>query len=104
MKHRMEWQFHREHFLRTLVQAPVSRVVCDLIDARVHESRQWYVIQSPHNDDKFEATAENEKRWMIRGDGSEPRCECNETSGTGPPCSHVVALYSQFAEQSVPIT
>jgi hypothetical protein len=102
-KHRTERQFYREHFLRTLVHAPVSRVACDLIDARVHESRQWHVIRSLRNADEFEATAENENRWIIRTDAPEPRCECNDTSGTGLPCPHIIALYSQFTEQLFPI-
>jgi hypothetical protein len=103
MKHRMERQSCREHFLRTLVRAPVSRVLCDLIDARVHESGQWYVIRSLHNDDEFEVTVENEKRWMIRTDTPDPRCECNKTSGTGRPCPHLIVLHSQFGEQFFPI-
>jgi hypothetical protein len=42
--------------------------------------------------------------WQMRvKDGELPLCECNGTSGTGLPCSHLIALFDQAGEHAFPV-
>jgi hypothetical protein len=81
----------------TTLEAPVSRAVCDLVNAQVRESLSWKVTRSDDNSELFEALNEQNVRWKLETNEPGPRCECNETTGTGLPCQHLIALYPQYA-------
>jgi hypothetical protein len=95
-------EFRRPHFLWEIYHSQISRTVCSLIDEQVEQSKGWQ-IHSPHDgSDEFEAICGNGRRWGIKVDERGPICECNETSKTGLPCPHLLALYSQCADHAFP--
>jgi hypothetical protein len=40
---------------------------------------------------------------MLYNGLSLPECECNETSGTGLPCCHLIALFKQLGNDTFPV-
>jgi hypothetical protein len=98
LAYRLERQSRRQHFLREILDVPVSRSVCNLVHVRVKESREWHVTRSAENPEVFEATNSENVRWTIVTESERPICECNETSGTGLPCADLIALYAQFVD------
>jgi hypothetical protein len=103
VKHRMERRFPRHYFLRDISNAPVSRVICELIDDRMRDSVACSITRSSDGPADFEVTDSKEGRWRITTQDAIPRCECNDTSGTGLPCSHLIALYHQHAAKTFPL-
>jgi hypothetical protein len=62
---RKDRQFRVDHFLRTILEAPVSRAVCELVDVQVRESLSWKVTRSDDNSELFEALNEKNVRWKL---------------------------------------
>jgi hypothetical protein len=90
-----------KHFTETAFQLHLNRYVTDWIDRLVNESKLWVCIPLDEPD-RFQATC-HERFWQIAYDGEHlPECECNETSGTGLPCCHIIALFWQLGERSFP--
>jgi hypothetical protein len=89
--------FVHKHFTETAFQLHLTRYVTDWIDRLVNESKLWVCIPLDEPD-RFQATC-HERFWQIAYDGEHlPECECNETSGTGLPCCHIIALFWQLGD------
>jgi hypothetical protein len=94
--------FVHVHFTETTFQLKLTRYVTDWIDRLVNESKLWVCtpIDEPN---RFRATYD-ERSWQIAYDGDHlPECECNETSGTGLPCCHIIALFWQLGGRAFPV-
>jgi hypothetical protein len=92
-------QFRREHFLERDYQLTLSRALCDKIDSCVARSQKWNVHRKLGHVHWFVATyrSDSNRAWEILYDEEQPpRCECNEVSGTGLPCPHIIALFERF--------
>jgi hypothetical protein len=49
MAYRLERQFHLQGFLRDMLEVAVSRSVCNFVDVRVQEGREWRVTRKPED-------------------------------------------------------
>jgi hypothetical protein len=76
--------------------------LCKWIDCLFHESKLWVCTST---DDPGLFLAEyNERTWQMMYNGvSFPECECIETSGTGFPCCHLIALFKQLWNDTFPV-
>jgi hypothetical protein len=103
VKNRTEKSFPRRYFLRDISNAPVSRAVCELSDELMKDSATCSITRSSDRPADFEVTDSQQGRWIVMTHDAIPRCECNDTSGTGWPCSYLIALYHQLAVKSFPM-
>jgi hypothetical protein len=96
---RISRQFQREHFLHRDFGLELSRPLQKRIDDCVSRSRKWDIHRAPEDATIYLARHQNsDSVWHLRYDETNPPdCECNETSGTGLPCPHVIALFHQMA-------
>ena len=90
---RISKRFKRAHFLQTRFGLEVSPAIHAQIDNSVLKAAQWEITLQ--TDTPGEYVAQHERSvWRLRYDGtSVPECECNETTGTGLPCCHIIALF-----------
>lgn len=89
-------RFKRAHFLKTLFGLELSVAIQQQIDTNVAKAAKWTV--RPEEDDPGYWQAHSKHSvWRLHYDGTIiPECECNEVTGTGLPCCHMIALFHQY--------
>jgi hypothetical protein len=91
-------QFRFDHFLKSEYGLNVSRTVCQWVDRLIGDSKPWIIERT----EEFKYHAKNavheDSEWDIVVEDF-PTCECMETSATGLPCPHLIALYKKFSDR-----
>jgi hypothetical protein len=90
------------HFTESQFGLKLHRPICHWIDRLVGESKAW-VCSPPDHPVLFQARHEETVWEMVVDRDRLPECQCNETSGTGLPCCHLIALFAQMGSGAFPI-
>jgi hypothetical protein len=101
---RVSKRFKRAHFLETRFGLELSPAIQVQIDHASSKAAQWEIKLQIDIPGEYVAQHKHSV-WRLRYDGMNvPECECNESTGTGLPCPHVIALFRHFGgEECFPV-
>jgi hypothetical protein len=90
---RISRRFRKPNLLQSRFDLELSPAIQNVIDNSISKSSKWQVTSAINMPGYYVARCE-QSIWQLRYDGTSiPECECNETSGTGLPCCHMIALF-----------
>jgi hypothetical protein len=101
---RISNRFKKPHFLQTLFGLELSPAIQLQIDNSVSKAARWEMTLQIDTPGQYVAQYEHSV-WRLRYDGMNvPECECNEATGTGLPCPHMIALFRYLGgEECFPV-
>jgi hypothetical protein len=91
----IQCRFQLPHFLNEDFDIGLQRRLSRWIDRLVEQVKRWQIC---HSDSMGEYRAiSGNTVWRLRyNDHDPPQCECNESTGTGLPCRHMIVLFREM--------